>query len=41
MAPPGMDPNSPNQPRPAPVTQKVMVAKGQEAQVTMTLNLNK
>jgi hypothetical protein len=41
MAPPGLDPNSPNRPAPAPVRQKVMVAKGQEAQVTMTLDLRK
>jgi hypothetical protein len=39
--PPGFDPNAPNQFRPAPVTQKVIVAKGQEAQVTMTLDLGK
>lgn len=42
VAPPGLGPNSPNQPRlPAPVRQKVVVANGQEAQVTMTLDLSK
>jgi hypothetical protein len=37
----GFDPNSPNQPRTQPVTQKVIVAKGQEVQVTMTLDLSR
>jgi hypothetical protein len=41
MAPPDLDPDSPNPSRPAPVTPKVIVAKGQEAQVTMTLDLSK
>jgi hypothetical protein len=38
------DTNSPSRPDdgvPAPITQKVIVTKGQEAQVTMTLNLSK
>jgi hypothetical protein len=39
--PPGLDPNSPDQPNPAPVRQKVVVTKGQETQVTMTLDLGK
>jgi hypothetical protein len=41
---PQVDPNSPPAPVdgiPAPVTQKVIVTKGQEAQVTMTLDLSK
>src|SRR5262249_402555 len=44
MAQPDINPNSPPQPvknMPAPVTQKVIVTKGQEAQVTMTLDLSK
>ena len=43
-AQPVMNPNSPPQPvqnMPAPVTQKVVVTKGQEAQVTLTLDLSK
>jgi protocatechuate 3,4-dioxygenase beta subunit len=39
--PPGSEPNSTNQFSPAPARQKVMVAKGQESQVTMTLDLSK
>jgi hypothetical protein len=41
---PEFNPNSPSPPvenMPAPVTQKVIITKGQEAQVTMTLDLNK
>lgn len=41
---PQPDPNSPPAPVggiPAPVTQKVIITKGQEAQVTMTLDLSK
>ena len=41
---PEINPNSPPQPvqnMPAPVTQKVVVTKGQEAQVTVTLDLSK
>jgi hypothetical protein len=44
MAQPQYNPNSPrasSESIPGPVTQKVMVAKGQEAQVTMTLDLSK
>jgi len=44
MAQPDINLNSPPQPvknMPAPVTQKVIVTKGQEAQVTMTLDLSK
>src|SRR5215510_1165274 len=44
MATPRADTNSPFRPDdgvPAPVTQKVIVTKGQEAQVTMTLDLSK
>jgi protocatechuate 3,4-dioxygenase beta subunit len=44
MARPEISPNSPPAPAlnmPAPVTQKVVVTKGQEAQVTMTLDLSK
>jgi hypothetical protein len=37
----GLDPSSSNQIRPAPVRQKVVVVKGQETQVTMTLDLSK
>ena len=39
--PPGLDPNSPDQPNPAPVRQKVVVTKGQETQVTLTIDLGK
>ncbi len=41
---PEINPNSPPQPvqnLPAPVTQKVVITKGQEAQVTVTLDLSK
>jgi hypothetical protein len=44
MTTPRADPNSPPRPDdriPAPVTQKVILTKGQEAQVTMTLDLSK
>jgi len=44
MARPEINPNSPPRPvqnMPAPVTQKVVVTKGQEAPVTMTLDLSK
>jgi len=44
MATSRADANSPPRPNdgvPAPVTQKVLVTKGQEAQVTMTLDLSK
>jgi protocatechuate 3,4-dioxygenase beta subunit len=44
MARPEFNPNSPSPPvdnMPAPVTQKVIVTKGQETQVTMTLDLSK
>jgi len=44
IARPEINPNSPPQPAenmPAPVTQKVTVTKGQEAQVTMMLDLSK
>jgi len=44
IARPEINPNSPPQPAqnmPAPVTQKVVVTKGQEAQVTMTLDLSR
>jgi Carboxypeptidase regulatory-like domain len=38
---PGSEPNSPNGVWPAPVIERVILAKGQEAQVTMTLDLSK
>jgi len=41
---PEINPNSPPQPvqnMPAPVAQKVVITKGQEAQVTVTLDLSK
>jgi protocatechuate 3,4-dioxygenase beta subunit len=44
MVQPEINPNSPPQPvqnMPAPVTQKVVVTKGQEARVMMTLDLSK
>ena len=44
MVQPEINPNSPPQPvqnMPAPVTQKVVVTKGQEAHVTVTLDLSK
>jgi len=44
VAQPKINPNSPDLPAenmPAPITQKVVVTKGQETQVTMTLDLSK
>ncbi len=44
MVRPGINPNlapPPAENMPAPVTQKVIVTKGQAAQITMTLDLSK